>query len=132
MTALFARDLLATWERAQQQPWPARALALLAPFCPESSADALAQLSVGERDARLLHARIALFGSRLAARTDCPACQESIEIDTDIAGLDVQPSTATASRLEEGSFVVEYRLPTTADLVGLTPSGVGGTRLMLL
>jgi hypothetical protein len=147
MTALFARDLLATWERAQQQPWPARALALLAPFCPDASADALAQLSIGERDARLLRARIALFGSRIAARADCPACHEPIEIDADIADLDIadldiadldiadldRPAPSiTASRLEDGPFVVEYRLPTTADLVGLTTSGVQSARQMLL
>ncbi len=47
-------DLLAVWERCLDRPLLQMALNLLELTCPEADRDAIAQLTIGERDGRLL------------------------------------------------------------------------------
>ena len=57
LRALSAADLLDTWEHARAQPPLQRALVLLSAACPDAPPLALAQLSLGRRDAILLTLR---------------------------------------------------------------------------
>src|SRR6185437_13077314 len=72
--------LLAAWEDGATQHGAQRALALLAVAERELAPDALARLSVGQRDARLLGLHAATFGSTVEAIADCPACRERLEV----------------------------------------------------
>jgi len=52
MHTLSASELLNVWEQGLTQPPVQRALTLLAVACPDTPPVALAELSIGQRDAR--------------------------------------------------------------------------------
>jgi hypothetical protein len=86
--------------------------------------EAFRSLTVGDREALLLHLRRLTWGDRLRCLLTCPApkCREKLEADVDIADLLLPPYGETAQvheltvRQEDGdSIVVRFRLPTGAD-----------------
>ncbi len=78
MRALLAFELLRVWEQGLTLTPVQRALALLAAACPDTSTDALAGLSIGQRDACLLTLREWAFGPQLISLATCPACNERV------------------------------------------------------
>ena len=62
MRALSTRELLDVWERGLAHDDERWALLVLEVACPESTAEELERLSIGERDARLLSLREWSFG----------------------------------------------------------------------
>ncbi|MGW7618626.1 T4 family baseplate hub assembly chaperone [Streptomyces antimycoticus] len=130
-------ELLAIWEAGLAHHGPGRALLLHRAARPESAADELLSLPVGEREADLYALRRALFGERMQIRAECGACGEAMEFDLDAGDLGVRPRERDGPlRVEEGEWTVEFRLPTVADLEaaahavagadGRAASGVGG------
>jgi hypothetical protein len=91
MRALSAAELLDVWERGQGRSLPQQALLLLAAAYPDLSADLLGQLSIGQRDARLLALREGTFGPQLVSMTTCPQCHEQLELTLTMA--DIHPPT---------------------------------------
>src|SRR5215216_4190234 len=87
MRALSAPELIAAWERASGQPSTHRALILLGAACPDASPEEMAQLSIGERDARLLMLREWTFGSQLNSFSSCTACGERLELSVKASDL---------------------------------------------
>lgn len=87
MQAVSASDLLRVWEAGNALNLPQRALALLAAAFPTASTDALARLTLGERDARLIDLREQCFGSAITAIATCPMCSERVEMEFDTAAL---------------------------------------------
>ena len=119
MHALSASQLLAVWERALGRPHAERALALLAPACPELSPEELARLSVGRRDALLLTLREWTFGPRLACRAACERCGEPLELGfevKDIRAVRAEAEAAEALTLSLDDYEVTFRLPDSRDL----------------
>jgi hypothetical protein len=124
MRPLTASELLGAWERGQGQRLTERALTLLAATDPHSPRDALANLSIGRRDASLLSLREEMFGSNLISLAECPGCGERLELSfqtADVRGF------ASAVSAEESSVSVEdwqvrFRLPNSADLLALGDS----------
>jgi hypothetical protein len=135
MRELTIAELLGVWERGQDRPPVERALGLLAAACPETGAEALAELSLGERDSRLLALREWTFGPRLAGVAACPACGERVELDFEAARLRAQaaatprPATAPAAATEPAPCVtpsghaVRFRLPSSRDALAVAGSG---------
>jgi len=80
---------------------------------PGMTRDALADLTIGERDARLLQLRTALFGSRAEGFAECPRCAEHVEFPFDTANF-TQPKGLIASgqEVEIHGIRVGFRLPT--------------------
>jgi len=118
--ALTASDLLDAWERGLPNRAVQRALDLLALTYPESSLEQLQELPIGQRDARLLAIREALFGPRLTCLATCPRCNERLEIAFDITQLRSSPSDSTATEtlsITEGSVEVQFRLPNSSDML---------------
>ncbi|SED47957.1 hypothetical protein [Streptomyces melanosporofaciens] len=110
-------ELLAIWEAGLAHHGPGRALLLHRAARPESAADELLSLPVGEREADLYALRRALFGERMQIRAECGACGEAMEFDLDARDLGVRPRERDGPlRVEEGEWTVEFRLPTVADL----------------
>ncbi|GAA1274835.1 hypothetical protein [Streptomyces javensis] len=110
-------ELLAIWEAGLAHHGPGRALLLHRAARPESGADELLSLPVGEREADLYALRRALFGERMQIRAECDACGEAMEFDLDARDLGVRPGEQDGPlRVEEGEWTVEFRLPTVADL----------------
>lgn len=119
MRPLSSLELLEVWEAGRAQTPAVRALSLLATAAPGGRFDELARLPVGERDGLLFALRQWHFGSRIESRADCPSCGEQLELDFEIADVlsAAQPVGGGALRLEADGVEVEFRLPTTADLL---------------
>ncbi|MEU1948705.1 hypothetical protein ABZ554_41195 [Streptomyces sp. NPDC020125] len=122
-------ELLAIWEAGLAHHGPGRALLLHRAARPESAADELRSLPVGEREADLYALRRALFGERMQIRAECGVCGEAMEFDLDARDLGVRPRERDGPlRVEEGEWTVEFRLPTVADLeaAAYAVAGAGG------
>jgi hypothetical protein len=86
--------------------------------------EAIRSLTVGDREALLLHLRRLTWGDRVRCLLTCPSpeCTEKLEVDVDVADLLLPPYGETIQeheltvRQEDGvSTVVRFRLPTGAD-----------------
>lgn len=150
MRALRAQDLLAVWESGQTQSPAERALTLLAAACPDAPISALLQLSIGQRDARLLTLRERCFGSQFASLAACPNCGEQLELNFDIADFKtssgfeiaetIEPATdevslqeaeqcamgVTHEEMDLEGYQVSFRAPNSEDLAAAA-SGDAGT-----
>ena len=123
MRNLNAIDMLNVWEHGLNQPLLQRTLILLATACPEIQPDTLAQLSIGQRDGRLLQLRERLFGPHLVNTTDCPACSERIECENRIADflLPLSENNATANDfdIDVDEYSLRFRLPNSLDIAAV-------------
>jgi hypothetical protein len=119
MRPLSPEELLKVWEAGFGQAPAQRALALLAAVCPESTRDALAALSIGQRDAKLLTLRQGLWGPQMEAVVVCPGCREKLELHLDAQEmLSASPGNHTGEiSLSVENFNVIFRLPTSLDLL---------------
>jgi hypothetical protein len=89
MRALSGSKLLDVWERGQAALPIERALYLLSSAIPESSPEALALLSIGQRDAQIFELRELAFGRQLPMMTMCPACFQTLELTVPTSSLRV-------------------------------------------
>ena len=103
MRDLSASQLLGVWERGVAQPPVQRALTLLAVACPDTAPGALAELSIGQRDARLLTLREWTFGPQLASLATCPGCGERLELAFNVSDIRLpSPSQGEGARPPPG------------------------------
>jgi hypothetical protein len=125
MRPLSALELLGVWEQGLAQPPTQRALTLLAAACPEASSNALAELSVGQRDARLLTLREWTFGTNVVSLATCSSCGERLELTFDVANIQVEPETEPAETLSltDDGYEVQFRLPNSLDLAAISEHG---------
>jgi len=118
--ALNATNLLAAWEQGFSQHPLQRAITLLSLAWPQRTADEWANVSVGERDLQLLKLREQLFGAKLEATASCPKCESELELTFTARDLQVTAPSAPAPaklQLVSGDYEIDYRLPTTVDLL---------------
>jgi len=133
MRALTASELLTAWERGLSQTPLERALGLLGAACDGEPAEALARLSIGERDERLLTLREWTFGGQLVSLASCPGCGEQLEFSISAADLrpvpaarDGRDSPGEASAplsLRSGEYELSFRLPNSLDLAAVASGG---------
>jgi hypothetical protein len=102
MRALSASELLSIWEQGLAQPASQRALTLLAAACPDAPPGTLAQLSIGQRDSRLLRLREWTFGPQLVSLAACPKCGERLELTFSAAEVRVRSPTQAFTDQGEG------------------------------
>src|SRR5215471_15841015 len=113
-----ASSVLGAWEHGLRQRPVERALTLLTLACPDTTQEALAELSVGERDRRLLSLREALFGPRMTGLISCPTCGESLELDFAASELVAAPKPDPQGLTVCGEdYEVQLRLPDSRDLL---------------
>jgi hypothetical protein len=124
MRALSTVELMTVWELALDQPAGQRALALLAACADDTPSDQLAQLSIGQRDERLLALRERTFGAQLAAVAACPACGEALEFEINAADIRVGPISDPIEtiELERAGYGLRFRLPNSLDVTRLDPN----------
>jgi hypothetical protein len=138
MRALSAPELLSIWEWGMAQPAAQRALALLAAASPDTPYDTLANLSIGQRDARLLTLREWAFGSQLVSVASCPDCDERLELNFGVSEIRVAAGSDPCADPEPLSLNVEgyevrFRLPNSLDLAAVQNSqDLDATRRLLL
>ena len=111
--------LLEAWEGGLGKDFARCGLALLAAACPEADPDALAALSVGERDRRLLSLRAAVFGARMTALATCERCAETLEFQLYAGALQAASEAETEAALvvEQGPWRLELKAPDSRDLI---------------
>lgn len=133
MHPLTAAELLAVWETASARSPVDRALALLAAACPEHAPDALAQLSIGRRDACLLTLREWAFGAQLVSVADCPQCGDMLELLFQVDDVRVPPvDLPEPLSLTADEYAITFRLPNSHDLAALRHAGnSAGARVLL-
>ncbi len=121
-------ELLDAWEQGLGRPSVWQAVALLATVCPGVPIEALAQLSVGQRDAILLALRERVFGSAFTGLARCPACSEQLELTLNTADIQVAEATAVPPQtiqlqtwtLAVDGYEIFFRLPNSYDLMRLS------------
>ena len=114
MRALSDNNLIELWERGAVRRPIDRALLLLACASPETPASALADLTVTERDARVLDLRMALFGEQFDGIADCPRCTQSLEFH--LHGRALRASRPDIDREFTTAGGLRFRLPSSRDL----------------
>lgn len=125
MPELSAAAMLDLWQAAEARDRIARPLVLAAAADGgETTADALARLPLGRRDARVLSLHAALGGGALEATASCPSCGEHAEFAIDAEGLDRGPDATPETPVEVDGFVVAWRSPDSRDLAAA--AGAGG------
>jgi hypothetical protein len=119
MRGLRNAELLEIWERGFSQALTERALSLLAAACPDVNAEQLWALSIGQRDARLIALREALFGPDFEALASCPRCDRQLELNFSIADfhLDSQPEPDQEVTLNADGGVLRLRVPNSQDVL---------------
>jgi hypothetical protein len=117
------------WERGVAMAPPARALWVLSAAAPNLTSEAIAAMSVGRRDARMLDLRERLFGSRLNGVVDCLVCGERLEVDFDVADIRAEAGTDAEQELTLVKYGYElfFRAPTVGDLFELMNEAGGGS-----
>ncbi|HER34044.1 MAG TPA: phage baseplate protein [Halothiobacillaceae bacterium] len=125
MDGLSPSLLLEVWEQGAAQPAPQQALLLLGAAFPEESADALAQLSIGQRNALLLTLREWLFGPHFVSGAACPQCAERVELTFEAGDIRAggNGSVAPLLHVDLAGYAVDFRLPNSADLVAVAGAG---------
>jgi hypothetical protein len=90
----------------------------------DCSFDALAALSIGERDRRLLTLRQLMFGSQLASVANCSRCGETLEWTIETTDLVMESAAEPAGNLsvDVENYYVSFRLPNTLDLAAIAGS----------
>jgi hypothetical protein len=117
--SLSAQQILQAWERGRDHPPAQRALDLLATALPETGREALAHLTVGERDACLLQLREKTLGPTLRGGTECPACKARLELALAVRDvLQDQPFPLPEREMElaAAGYSVRFRLPDGEDM----------------
>jgi hypothetical protein len=131
MRPLSASELLNAWEKSLSEPPSTRSLVLLSAACSDVAPEALARLSIGQRDARLLRLREWAFGARMVSVANCSNCGERLEWTLDAATLRVAPPAKHAGDLllDLDGYHVSFRLPNILDLAAVTHfTDVGSAR----
>lgn len=131
MIPLGTAELLDVWEKGLDQPILNRALILLAAASPEMDAAAVAELHIGERDARLIQLREWMFGSHLVNTTACPKCAEHVEWENEISDFYIHPSDLTTPNelnLQTGKYNLHFRLPNSTDIATVLESNTGDSK----
>jgi hypothetical protein len=112
--------MLEVWERGLGGSPLQRSLMLLAAASAEPM-DAMARLSAGQRDTRLISLRERAFGSHLSAVATCPRCGERLELNFRTSDMRVQAETESAETLpvEVTGYNVRCRAPNSLDLIAI-------------
>ena len=121
MRPLSAAELLDIWDRGITQTSVERALTLLAAAHAESSVEALAQLSIGQRDGLLLRLREWTFGPQFVSLASCPGCGNRLELAFGVNDLRTQAAAEADGELvvNVAGYMVRFRLPNSLDLIVL-------------
>lgn len=123
MKSPSAEQLLLVWEHGNNYSLLHKTLLLLEMVYPESEPQEIAELSIGERDTRLIRLRNSIFGSSLHNTIDCPKCNSKMEWDMNLQDFIIlptgNPENSAEHELNLDSFQIRFRLPNSRDILGL-------------
>jgi hypothetical protein len=131
MPAITAASLLDALDRGVRASSAERALLLLTVFRPEPY-ERLTAMPLGWVTARLLEFRAALIGPTLECLSDCRQCGVVIESAIPVAQLTAATGEPAPNsemiRLQHDMYEIEFRLPASADLLGLEGDTTSASR----
>ncbi|HZR00889.1 MAG TPA: phage baseplate protein [Chloroflexota bacterium] len=119
MKPLLAPDLLQVWERGREARPLERALIVLGAGLPGVAWEELASLSIGQRNAGLLHLREITVGPDLDCVATCPACADQLELSfqtSDIKYDEFRGVDAAVYDLSVEGYDLRFRLLNSRDL----------------
>src|SRR4051812_18581511 len=119
MQTLDDQEVLQVWENGLMQHPLDRALTLLSLLFPSQTRQALAELSIGQRDGYLLDLYESVFGAHLASQARCPACQHQVEFSLSLGDIRVAPVGTTNEQplsVTEAGYRLSFRLLNSLDL----------------
>jgi hypothetical protein len=118
MTTLSEAEVLAIWEAAADRSPPSRALTLAV----AGGADPtdVTDVGIGMRDGYLIALREACFGCTYSCVVDCPGCGAELEAELSDADVRVAPAPDGTGAFSVEGIDVEFRLPSTADIIAVT------------
>jgi len=128
MSGLSAAEIVRVWERGAGQHPIDRALTILAAAVPGAGDAALCDLSVGERNRRLLTIRARTFGENIEALATCATCGERVAMHVSAAALTDQSPDAGVDL--DGP--PDVRPLTSRDLAAAARSADAGSARLLL
>jgi hypothetical protein len=119
MRALTAIEIVRTWQWGQDKHPVDRALMVLSLVQPELTAEQVAALSVGQRNARLLAVRERTLGGLLDGFAHCPQCGEPLEFGVETEAIRRPEPSRHTFDLVSGDYTLHCRLPNSNDLAAL-------------
>ncbi len=122
--SLSKQQLLEVWEYGRNQHPVDQALTLLSFTSPDQTRNELAELSIGQRDIRLLALHERIFGEKISCDGDCPDCKQAVDISFTTKEIQT-PSTVQGQQeteLKWDDFKITYRLPNSWDLAVIANS----------
>jgi hypothetical protein len=130
-----ASALLDAWDAGRHATPARRALLLLSLEGPAASADAMARLTVGQQNERLLRFRARTFGDRLDCLVECPACGDALELTVHaselLAGVDTHHDARQDGALPElwidtPAGELRFHPPTVGDILAAVDGAAAG------
>lgn len=122
MRGLGASDVLRAWEVGRDRHAVDRALLLIGMAEPNLPEEALFALPVGERDARLVEARLRTFGDRFEALVSCPRCAAALEFSFHASAIQGEAPDEGGNapfEAEVGGRRLLFRQPDSHDLAAI-------------
>jgi len=118
---LSTQQVLDVWDQASGKKSEAQTQLLLSLIESGTPAEPLSNLTIGERNHRLLELRQQLFGSKLEAYVECPKCDQALDLvfSTDQFGFDRARDLPAEQVIESGAITASVRLPNGHDLIAL-------------
>ena len=133
MRPLSANDIVQVWEWGQDKHPVDRALALLALACPEQIPERLQNLTIGQRNSRLLSLREKTLGPTLKGFAECAQCGIPLEFSVQVADILHPEPTEQEYNLQVDDLTLRFRLLTSLDLAAIVGlSDVSEARLRLI
>lgn len=130
---LGAQQIISVWERGRRASSQERALLLAEQAGVERGR--ATELAIGARDCVVAEQRVATYGAIAPAYVVCPACREGLEFRVDferVCGLGRELLGRSGPfTIEHESFRVEFRLPSTADLLAITTDAEHGRAVLI-
>lgn len=133
MHPLSANDIVQIWEWGQNKHPVDRALALLGLACPDLMPEQLQNLTIGQRNSRLLTLREKTLGQRLKGFAKCAQCDTPLEFSIEVEAIRQPEPVVQEYSLQVNGLSMRLRPLNSLDLasiVGLVDIGVARMRLI--
>lgn len=133
MQPLTAAQVVQLWEWGQDKHPLDQALLLLKAACPDLSLAQLQELSIGQRNSRLLLLREQTLGSTLNGQAACPQCRVILSLSIPVAALRLPEPETHEYRFEQNGTLVRFRLLNSLDMAAVVGiADVGAVRQRLI
>ena len=123
MNNLSQERLLVLWDHSLGLSPVYFGLDLICESFPEMNRERVMMLPLGKRDSLLIKIRQKIFGSDFSNTANCPSCEEKVEWEMNINDFGLAETSELLKneihQFSQGSYLLDYRLPSTGDMLEL-------------